>query len=413
MRLSGRGIRFPSNFSLCGASIVNVRMISMLALVSFAASTLFADSPLASGVRGIATRAPDKVLIDGDLREFAGAFSTPINYFHSDEKNRPAQFFYMWDDDAFYAGLRTLDEHPANLAPDDRLWEGDGVEWYFDTRRGERFRSMKWTNDGSVHCYWVGLTGEQIKPRFCLRPGYLDAIEKVGVEVGARRTEWGVDVEFKMSWRNFPQFKPKIGEVIAVDAELCYSDGGPRVDRFFAYGSPLSVQQPASLAPVQLVDRLESEHWKSCGPVMMPMRCDTDWGQSTKPRAHALVTLPPNHADEIGRIVVRVKSLDGPVLHEAEAKTVVLHEKAGFFYARADWPVESAPPGGHFVYAVVYDKKGKELTRIAPRLGQHRNEAGATERRRVRLRSYPLKAKTKMIRDPSRVRPACAFERSR
>src|SRR5690606_8953935 len=121
------------------------------------------------------------------------------------------------------------------------------VEWYFDTRRGEDFRNTQWAK-GAVHCYWTGYKGDQIEPRFCLRPGYLDAIPKIGIEVAARKTEFGAEVEFKLPWANFPEFQPKAGEVIALDAELCYSDGGPRVYRTFAYGSPLSVQQPASLA---------------------------------------------------------------------------------------------------------------------------------------------------------------------
>src|SRR6266404_420681 len=90
------------------------------------------SSGLASGVRGVATRAPKNMKIDGDLSEFAEAFCTPLEYFSFDPKtlrNRAAQFFYMWDEEAFYAGLRTLDETPANHAPDDKLWEGDGVEW--------------------------------------------------------------------------------------------------------------------------------------------------------------------------------------------------------------------------------------------------------------------------------------------
>src|SRR5579871_1077849 len=94
-----------------------------------AASALADPARLAPGVRGVATRAPGKVVIDGDLSEFKDAFCTPINYFHPDQKNRPAQFFYMWDDDAFYAGLRTLDQKRVDPAPDDRLWEGDAVEW--------------------------------------------------------------------------------------------------------------------------------------------------------------------------------------------------------------------------------------------------------------------------------------------
>src|SRR5262245_41813563 len=99
---------------------------------------------LAPGVRGLATRAPANIKIDGDLSEFSQAFCTPVCYYEQDVKNRAAEFSYMWDDQAFYAGLRTLDEKQTNEAPDDRLWEGDGVEWYFDTRRDDKFRSHDW-----------------------------------------------------------------------------------------------------------------------------------------------------------------------------------------------------------------------------------------------------------------------------
>jgi len=333
------------------------------------AATATAESrPLASGVRGVATRASQKVVIDGDLAEFNDAFCTPVNYFHPDRENRPGQFFYMWDDEAFYAGLRTIDQKRANPAPDDRLWEGDGVEWYFDTRRGDGFRSTTWTNDGSVHCYWTGLTGTEIKPRFCLRPGYLDAIPKIGIEVGARNTQHGMEVEFKLPWKNFANFAAAEGEIIAVDAELCYSDGASRVDRFFAYGSPLSVQQPASLAMVQLVDRLEPEHWRQCGPVLMPVRCDTAWQQPEKARAQGLIALPPNHSDSIGKVVFRLTDLEGASLGEFEAEKQVLQDEGNFAMGVASWPTDIAPPGGHQVTAIVFDKSGQELARIAPRL---------------------------------------------
>src|SRR5260370_1181151 len=128
---------------------------------------------------------------------------------------------------------------------------------------------------GAVHCYWTGYKNDQLQPRFCLRPGFLKQIAKIGVQVGARKTEQGAEIEFKLPWANFPDFKPARGEIIGIDAELCYSDGGPRVYRSFVFGSPLSVQQPASLGKVQLVDTFEPAHWKQCGPVMMPLRCDT------------------------------------------------------------------------------------------------------------------------------------------
>jgi hypothetical protein len=328
------------------------------------------SSKLAPGVRGVATRDPQGMKIDGDLSEFKDAFATPVEYFHADLKNRAAQFFYMWDEEAFYAGLRTLDTKQHNQAPDDRLWEGDAVEWYFDARRGSEFRSQAWPTDpvGAVHCYWTGYKNGELTPRFCLRPGFLNQIPRIGVEVGARKTDVGTEVEFKLPWANFPNFKAAAGEVIAIDAELCYSDGGPRVYRSFVFGSPLSVQQPASLAQIQLVDKFEPSHWKQCGPVLMPMRCDTPWGQPTKAHASGWIALPVNHADMVGKVVFRLTDLHGEKLGEFEAKPVHFEKYGNFGKAVATWPVDLAAAGAHQVTAIVYDKSGDELTRVAPRL---------------------------------------------
>ncbi|MEM7388065.1 MAG: sugar-binding protein [Verrucomicrobiota bacterium] len=282
-----------------------------------------------------------------------------------------SQFFYMWDDTAFYAGLRTLDTKLFNGASDDRLWEGDGVEWYFDTRQDETFRSQAWPTEpsaGAVHCYWVGLTKEKVESRFCLRPGFLEAIPKEGIEVASRKTEHGLEVEFRLPWSNFPGFEAKEDAVIALDSELCYSDGAERLFRSFVFGSPLSVQQPASLGKVQLVDRLEPEHWKACGPVMLPMRVDTAWGQKTKPMTTGIISLPPDQADEIGRVVFRLTDLDGEFLGEFQAERETFQEEGNFVRAVAHWPAGLAVPGRHQVTAVVFDKEWNELTRIAPRL---------------------------------------------
>jgi hypothetical protein len=191
---------------------------------------------------------------------------------------------------------------------------------------------------------------------------------KIGIEVAGRRTSYGAETEFKLPWANFPAFKPQLGEVIGIDAELCYSDGLMRVFRSFVYGSPLSVSQPASLAKVQLVDQLERSHWGPCGPVIMPLRCDTPWGQPFKAHAHAWIALPPNHRDMVGKVVFQLTGLDGRSLGEYEAVPEVFQEEGRFARAMAHWPSDDAPPGGHHVTAVVYDPDGNELTRIAPRL---------------------------------------------
>ena len=97
-----------------------VHMVLFLAVSSLSRDAFAEPVKLAPGVRGVATRAPSSVVIDGDLREFKNAFCTPVGYFERNLRERAAQFFYMWDDQAFYAALRTLDTKQANPAPDDR-----------------------------------------------------------------------------------------------------------------------------------------------------------------------------------------------------------------------------------------------------------------------------------------------------
>jgi hypothetical protein len=346
---------------------------TLLSLVAVCSVSL-ADE-LSPGVRGVATRAPEGIQIDGNLQEFAEAFCTPVSYFEPDVANRAAQFLYMWDDEAFYAGLRTLDQKQANPAPDDRLWEGDGVEWYFDTRRGPDFRGHDW-GPGAVHMYWTAYKNDQVQPRWCLRPDMLRAIPGTGVEVAGRQTAYGAETEFKLPWANFPDFRVKQDEVIGLDAELCYSDGAARVYRSFAYGSPLSVQQPASQARVQLVEKLEPAHWRQCGPVLCPVRCDTAWTQETNAFVTGYAALPPNHERWIGRVAFRVLDLEGATLGEYDGQVETLNAEGGFYRATATWPTEVAVPGGHHLLAVLYDREGNELARVAPRLVSVNNAQG-------------------------------------
>ncbi len=64
-----------------------------------------------------------------------------------------AQFFYMWDDEALYIGLRCLDKVQANSAPLERTYDGDAVEFYLDTRPGDSLRGKDWTT-GAIHFYY-------------------------------------------------------------------------------------------------------------------------------------------------------------------------------------------------------------------------------------------------------------------
>jgi hypothetical protein len=325
-------------------------------------------------LHAVIPRAKAPPVIDGDLSEYGDALCTPVEYFHPDWRNRAGQFFYLWDEEAFYVGVRTLDERP--FAPDELFWVGDAVEWYFDTREASAKGRLRW-GPGAVHCFFTALHGEQLQPRFSLRPGYEDAIPARGIKVAGKRTAHGLEYEFKLPWSNFPDFRVHVGATLHLDAELSYSDGISRAFRTFAFGNPLSVERPANLAKVRLVETLQRGDWQACGPVMMPMRVDVPWVQKSEPRTVAQIAVPPNRRSQIGRVVVELISTTGEIVAEFNADDEDTLERQGDFVRRAaSWPATIASAGSYHVQAIAYDRNGEPLTRVAPRLVSVNMEQG-------------------------------------
>src|SRR4051812_20018353 len=160
------------------------------------------DSPvkLQSGVRGLVTRASGQVTIDGALTEWTGAFCTPLHYGHVRPLERASQFFYMWDDEAFYIGLRCLDTKQANPAALAGSFNGDAVEFYLDTRSGDALRSKDWTK-GAIHFYYTPFDKAEVKPRWVMRKGIATSDTVLtGVETAATRDSEHYDIEFKIPW---------------------------------------------------------------------------------------------------------------------------------------------------------------------------------------------------------------------
>lgn len=102
--------------------------------------------------------------------------------------------------------------------------------------------------------------------------------------------------------------------------------------------------------------------------MLTPIRCDTHWSQKTKALVTGQIALPPDHADQIGKIVFVVSDLAGKKLGEFPAERKSIQEAGKFYLAEAHWPADLAIPGQHTLIAIVHDKGGQELSRIAPRL---------------------------------------------
>jgi hypothetical protein len=333
--------------------------------------------PLAPGVRGLLTLSPTKVILDGRLREWSNAFCTPVQYNHRDIENRAAQFFYMWDDEALYIGLRCLDLRQANLAALAQTYDGDAVEFYLDTRPGAELRGKDWTT-GAVHLFFSAFEGEDVKPRWVMRQGIATSKTVLqGVEIGASRDDVSYEVEFKLPWKNFPGFVPRLGAVVALDAELCSGDGGKRTDRSFAYGSPLSVQQPASFAKVELVRVFDPDYLPAVGPSTFPMWVETPWVQPERAQVQAVLAIPPAFADIVGEVEIRIHDTEGRIIKTLPARIEAFGPPGrGFFRAGAFWSIDEYAPNTFFATARVIARTEKPLVTVAPRMVHEANMTG-------------------------------------
>lgn len=348
-----------------------VLLLSAFALLLAAPAATRGDepAPLASGVRGLVTLAHKPVVIDGKLDEWTRAYCTPVHYSHPSLLDRAARFYYQWDPDALYIGLVALDRKQANPAPIPATFNGDAVEFYLDTRLGEGLRSREWT-EGAVHLFYSPFQGAEVKPRWTMRKGIATSETRLeGVEMAATSDGQVYTIEFKLPWANFPDFQPRPGALIALDAELCSGDGGTRTDRTFAYGSPLSVQQPASQAKVQLVQDYDPDYLAEVGPSAFPLWVDTPWVQPERAQVQAVVAIPPEFAEIVGAVEVRLHNADGQVVKTIPAPVEPFGpEGAGFYRAVAHWSIDDFAPNTYFATARVLARTGKPMTRVTPRM---------------------------------------------
>ena len=198
-----------------------------------------------------------------------------------------------------------------------------------------------------------------------------------GVELAATNDANHYDIEFKIPWANFPNLQPKLGALLALDAELCSGDGGTRTDRTFAYGSPLSVQQPASLGKVQLVKGFDPDYLTAVGPAAFPLWVETPWNQADRANVYATLAIPPEFIPIVGSVEVRLHDTDGKIVKTLPAPIESFGPKElQFARAVARWSIDEFAPNTYFATARVVSRTGKNLTTVAPRMVHEANISG-------------------------------------
>jgi Carbohydrate family 9 binding domain-like len=308
-------------------------------------------------VVGLIPKAQKPIPMDGKLAGWDGAFVTPVHVGHPDFANRGAQFLYLWDEKNLYVGLRCLDQKPAHVGTDDQIWNGDAVEFYLDTRRGDKLGAAQFGPD-TLHCFYTPFTKAEIKPRIGVRdlPAF-KGFKLQGAEVAAEKTPWGWTAVFKLPWSNFPAFTPKAGEVIGLECELCSSDGGPRADRTFVYSGPAAVDSPAAFGRVRLVDKIEPEALKPLGRALLPLALTKSANYAW---LYGTVCISPTIEKSVAKLEGQVIDGDGKVRKTSAGSRKTLD--SGFVMWTGSWELFDLPQGAYSVELRALDKQGKVVT---------------------------------------------------
>jgi hypothetical protein len=326
-------------------------------LVLLAVFSSGAASAQEKPIVGMIPKAQKPLAMDGKLTGWDGAFVTPVHVGHPDFANRGGQFLYLWDEKNLYIGLRCLDQKPAHVGPDNQIWNGDAVEFYLDTRRGDKLGAAEF-GPGTLHMFYTPFTKADVKPRLQVRdlPAFKD-FKLQGAEVAAAKTPWGYTAEFKLPWANFPDFTPKAGEIIGIECELCSSDGGLRVDRTFVYSGPAAVGSPSAFGRVQLVDKTDSSALKPFGRALLPMSLARSTNYAW---LYGIVCVSPTIEGSVAKLEGKLVDSTGKVRKTSTGSKKTLD--GGFTLWTGSWEMFDLPSGTYTLELVATDKEGGVIT---------------------------------------------------
>jgi acetyl esterase/lipase len=333
---------------------INAWVAFVAVFLCFLSSSRGQDKP----VVGLIPRAQKPIKMDGRLTDWEGAFVTPVHIGHPDFANRGGQFLYLWDDQNLYIGLRCLDEKPAHIGKDTQIWNGDAVEFYLDTRRGDQLGAAAF-GPGTLHMFWTPFTKTDLNARMGIRdlPAFKGFMLQGARVVGAK-TQWGYTAEFKLPWANFPNFTPRAGEIIGLECELCSGDGGPRVDRTFVHASPAAVGSPSAFGRVQLVEKLDMHAVEPFGRVLLPMSLTHSANYAW---LYGTVCISPTIEAAVAKLEGKIIDREGKVRKTTlgSRKTLV---GADFQIWSGSWELFDLPVGTYALELSALDKDGKLIT---------------------------------------------------
>ena len=158
-----------------------------------------------------------------------------------------------------------------------------------------------------------------------------------------------------------------------------------RTDRTFAYGSPLSVQQPASQGKVELVKTFDPDTSTPSARRRSRSGSRRPGSSPSGPRSRPWWRSRRRSSTIVGEVEVRLHDADGKVVKTIPATLEPFGPKGSGFAARvAAWSIDDFAPGTYFATARVAARTGKVMTTVAPRMvarGDHQRAAEAVRER--------------------------------
>jgi hypothetical protein len=326
---------------------------------------------------GLLPKAAKALKVDGKLDDWEGAFVTPVHVGHPDfATTRGGHILFLWDEEHLYIGLRCIDRTPNHSQI--QIANGDAVELFLDTRRGDEFGTADYT-PGTLHMFWTPFTGSDIKPRLQVRnlPALKD-IKLDGAVVAAEKNAKGYNAEFKLPWANIPPFAAEAGAVISIDCALCSSDGAGRVDRTFVYSSPAAATTPSVFGQVLLVDKIEPADIEPLGRALLPLSltksANYDW-------LYGAVGVSPTIDKNVVRLEGKIVDESGKVWKTSVARKQAI-EGTDFNLWWHRWELHDVPKGTYLLELAALDKDGKVITQRKEKL-LHADSSPAKRRERV------------------------------
>jgi len=207
-----------------------------------------------------AVRAKTAVIIDGNLSDFADAkplildkqldLKEGTNW--SGPKDLSGAIFLKWDENYVYVAAKVNDlNSPVNIRRRGDIWNGDAIELTISTdpgadpKRGEvsenDFQIGFGTGDGKLNKPSVWIWQKRTQPE--------------GSVIFVKKTATGYNLEAKVPWGSFTNYRPRDKDTVGFDIALDDADKAEREAQLIWNGDYAFYRDPSVWGRLQFIEQ--------------------------------------------------------------------------------------------------------------------------------------------------------------